>query len=157
VFADFLTPPTTATCEAQRHIACYQPFQLQKAYDLAPLFGRGIDGRGRTIVIVDSFGSPTIADDLKTFDQTFGLPDPPSFRVIQPAGAVPAFPQDPFGVGDRLGWAGETTLDVEWAHVIAPGARILLVETPTSETEGVQGFPEIVRAENFVIEHGLGD
>ena len=157
VFADTVTPPTTATCLARFGISCYQPFQVQKAYNLAPLFARGINGSGRTIVIVDSFGSPTIADDLKTFDQTFGLPDPPSFRVIQPAGPVPAFPQDPFGVSDRLGWAGETTLDVEWAHVMAPAARILLVETPQSETEGVQGFPEIVRAENFVIDHGLGD
>jgi subtilase family serine protease len=157
VLADLLTPPDTATCRATRGIACYQPFQLQKAYDLAPLFGRGIDGRGRTIVIVDAFGTPTIQDDLKTFDQVFGLPDPPSFQVIQPAGAVPPFPQDPFGVGDRLSWAGETTLDVEWAHVMAPAANILLVETPASETEGVQGFPEIVRAENFVIDHGLGD
>lgn len=155
--ADLLTPPTTATCRATFHIACYQPFQMQKAYDLAPLFGRGIDGRGRTIVIVDSFGSPTIQDDLTTFDQTFGLPDPPSFQVIQPAGAVPAFPQDPFGVSDRLSWAGETTLDVEMAHVMAPGARIVLAETPTSEVEGVQGFPEIVQAENFVIDHGIGD
>ncbi|HXM56662.1 MAG TPA: S53 family peptidase [Candidatus Dormibacteraeota bacterium] len=157
VLADLLTPPNTALCRANFGIACYQPFQLQKAYDLAPLFDRGIDGRGRTIVIVDAFGTPTIQDDLKTFDQVFGLPDPPSFQVIQPAGAVPPFPQDPFGVGDRLSWAGETTLDVEWAHVMAPTANILLVETPASETEGVQGFPEIVQAENFVIDHGLGD
>ena len=102
--AETLTPPTTATCRATFHIACYQPFQMQKAYDLAPLFSRGIDGRGRTIVIVDSFGSPTIQDDLKTFDQTFGLPDPPSFQVIQPAGAVPDFPQDPSA--SATAWAG---------------------------------------------------
>jgi subtilase family serine protease len=155
--AEALTPPTTADCEARFHIACYQPSQIQKAYNLAPLFSRRDDGRGRTIAIVDAFGSPTIQDDLKTFDQTFGLPDPPSFRVIQPAGAVPAFPQDPFGVADRLSWAGETTLDVEWAHVMAPGASIVLAETPVSETEGVQGFPEIVKAENFIIDHHLGD
>jgi subtilase family serine protease len=157
-FLESLTPPTSASCRAARRpFACYEPFQIQNAYHLAPLFQRGIDGRGRTIVIVDAFGSPTIQDDLKTFDQLFGLPDPPSFQVIQPAGAVPAFPQDPFGLADRLGWAGETTLDVEWAHVMAPAAKILLVETPQSETEGVQGFPEIVQAENFVIDHGLGD
>lgn len=157
IVAETLTPPTTAFCRATFHIACYQPFQLQKAYDVAPLFSSGIDGRGRTIVIVDSFGSPTIQDDLKTFDQTFGLPDPPSFQVIQPVGAVPAFPEDPFGVSDRLAWAGETTLDVEWSHVIAPAANIVLVETPASETEGVQGFPEIVAAENFVVDHQIGD
>ena len=56
-----------------------------------------------------------------------------------------------------VGWAGETTLDVEYAHTVAPGANILLVETPVSETEGVTGFPQIVAAENYVINHNLGD
>jgi subtilase family serine protease len=58
---------------------------------------------------------------------------------------------------DMVGWAGETTLDVQYAHTIAPGANILLVETPVSETEGVTGFPQIVEAENYVINHHLGD
>jgi subtilase family serine protease len=88
------------------------------------------------------------------FDKTFGLPAPPAFGTIQPAGRVP--PYDPAN-SDMVGWAGETTLDVEYAHVIAPGARILLVETPVSETEGVHGFPQIVKAEEFVIRHHLGD
>ena len=56
-----------------------------------------------------------------------------------------------------LGWAGETTLDVEYAHTIAPGANILLVETPVAETEGVTGFPQIIKAEEYVIKHHLGD
>ena len=56
-----------------------------------------------------------------------------------------------------VGWAEETTLDVEWSHVFAPGANILLVETPVSETEGVTGFPEIVKAENYVINHNMAD
>ena len=55
------------------------------------------------------------------------------------------------------GWGGETTLDVEYAHTIAPGANILLVETPVSETEGVTGFPQIVEAENYVLKNHLGD
>ena len=147
-------PPTTAYCLTNFGLHCYQPFQLEKAYNLKPLRDAGIDGRGRTIVIVDSFGSPTIEHDLHVFDQTFGLPDPPSLTIIQPAGPVPPF--DPTN-SDMTGWAAETTLDVEWAHVFAPGAAILLVETPVSETEGVQGFPEIVKAENYVIDHDLGD
>jgi subtilase family serine protease len=148
------TPPTTSFCLQNFGLHCYQPSQLTKAYDLAPLHDHGIDGRGKTIVIVDSFGSPTIAHDLQVFDQTFGLPDPPSFTVRQDAGPVPPF--DPTN-SDMLGWADETTLDVEWTHVFAPGAKILLEETPVSETEGVQGFPEIVKAENYVIDHHLGD
>jgi subtilase family serine protease len=150
----FKVPPTTANCLATFGLHCYQPFQLEKAYNLKPLRDAGIDGRGRTIVIVDSFGSPTIEHDLRVFDQTFGLPDPPSLTIIQPAGPVPPF--DPTN-SDMANWAAETTLDVEWAHVFAPGAAILLVETPVSETEGVQGFPEIVKAENYVIDHDLGD
>ena len=56
-----------------------------------------------------------------------------------------------------VGWAQETTLDIEMAHAMAPDANILLVATPTAETEGVEGFPEIVKAENYVINHHLAD
>jgi subtilase family serine protease len=54
------------------------------------------------------------------------------------------------------GWAGETTLDVEYAHALAPAASILLVETPVSENEGTSGFPQIVKAEEYVLKHKLG-
>ena len=128
--------------------------QIRQAYGLPALYASGVTGRGTTIVIVDSFGSPTIRNDLTVFDKAFGLPAPPKFTIIQPAGRVP--PYDPNN-SDMVGWAGETTLDVEYAHVIAPGASILLVETPVSETEGVHGFPQIVTAEEFVIRHHLGD
>jgi subtilase family serine protease len=154
---DLSFPPTTADCEALFGIACYQPAQFQQAYDMNALYSEGLTGTGSTIVIVDAFGSPTITSDLQTFDTTFRLPAPPSFTVIHPAGAIPPYPQDPFGTADRAGWAGETNLDVEWSHVMAPGANILLVETPESETEGVQGFPQIVQAENYVINNNLGD
>jgi subtilase family serine protease len=128
------------------------PEQVRTAYNTGPLTAQGITGAGQTIVIVDSFGSPTITGDLAKFDAHFGLPAPPSFRVIQPAGRVP--PYRP--TADRTTWASETTLDVEWAHVMAPGASILLVETPTSENEGTTGFPQIVTAEEYVLRHGLG-
>jgi subtilase family serine protease len=161
-----LQPPTTAQCEAQYGIACYQPFQLQKAYDLAPLFGKGIEGQGETIVIVDAFGSPSIVSDLHTFDAENGLPNPPSFRVITPEGPITTTPANctsaysPTGpdlCSDYYGWTDETSLDVEWSHVMAPEANILLVETPMSETLGIYGFPQIVAAENYVINHHLGD
>jgi subtilase family serine protease len=147
-------PPTTADCEKAYKVACYEPAQIQQAYDLPGLYASGVTGRGATIVIVDSFGSPTIRNDLSVFDRTFGLPAPPSFKIIQPAGQVP--PYHPNN-SDMVGWAGETTLDVEYAHTIAPGANILLVETPVSETEGVHGFPQIVAAEEYVLKHHLGD
>jgi len=141
-------PPTTAQCESDFHVACYDPAQIQRAYDLPALYAKGYTGAGKTIVIVDSFGSTTVRHDLAVFDAAFHLAPPPSFKIIQPAGAVPH---------PNSGWAGETDLDVEYAHTIAPGANILLVETPTSENEGTTGFPQIVEAENYVINHHLGD
>ncbi len=148
------SPPTTEICEAAYGIACYQPGQIEKAYDLPAAWGEGFTGKGETIVIVDSFGSPTIKHDLKQFDEAFGLPAPPSLKVIAPAGKIP--PYEPSNK-EMSGWAFETTLDVEYSHAVAPGADILLVETPEEETEGVKGFPPIVAAENYVIEHRLGE
>ena len=147
-------PSTTDECEESLNIACYNPAQLQQAYGLNALYARGITGKGATIVIVEPYGSPTIASDLRAFDRAENVPNPPSLRIIRPAGKVPRYnPGDP----NMVGWAGETTLDVEYAHAIAPGASILLVETPVSETEGVHGFPQIVQAEEYVIRHHLGD
>jgi subtilase family serine protease len=144
-------PPTEAQCVASFTVPCYDPAQFQTAYNEKPLFAHGITGRGQTIVIVDSFGSPTIKSDLATFDKQFSLPAPPSFKIIQPAGAV-----GPYNPSTMSGWAGETTLDVEWSHTMAPGASIVLVETPVAETEGTVGLPQIVQAENYVIDHHLG-
>jgi subtilase family serine protease len=159
-------PPTTAECEKSYGIACYQAYQLQRAYDLAPLYSRGIAGQGQTIVIVDAFGSPSIASDLQTFDSQMGLPNPPSFKVITPEGPITTNPTNctsvysPIGpdlCSDYYGWTDETSLDVEWSHAMAPAANILLVETPMTETEGIYGFQQIVAAENYVIDNHLGD
>lgn len=146
--------PSIAECEAEFGLACYTPNEIEKAYNLPELYAQGDEGQGQTIAIVDSFGSPTAEKDLTRFDKIFKLPPPPSFQVIQPAGAVRPFEKDNV---EMAGWAFETDLDVEYAHAIAPKANILLVETPEEETEGVQGFPQIVAAENYVIEHHLGE
>ena len=144
----FSRPPTTRQCEAKIGLACYSPIQYQAAYDMAPLYNQGDTGTGKTIVLVDSYGSPTIGSDLRTFDRGFGLPAPPSFAILQPDGPVPPFdPNNP----TMVGWAEETSLDVEYSHAMAPGANILLVETPVAETEGVVGFPQIVAAEEYVL------
>jgi subtilase family serine protease len=126
---------------------CYQPAQIQNAYNITPLLNRGINGARRTIVIVDAFGSPTIASDLQTFDAAMGLPNP-SFTQITPAGSPP-----PFDVNDpnQFGWAAETTLDVEWAHVTAPRANIVLaVAASNNDTD-------ILNTTKYVVDHRVGD
>ena len=55
------------------------------------------------------------------------------------------------------GWAQETTLDVEYAHAIAPGAKIVLAETPVAETEGTVGLRQMMNAEQSLINRGVGD
>jgi subtilase family serine protease len=119
---------------------------------LTPLLEAGYSGAGQTIIIIDSFGSPTIADDLRTFDTGYGLPDPPSFTVLAPLGTVPFDPSN----DDQVGWAAETTLDVEWAHALAPSASIVLLTSPVDETEGVQGLPEFLQLERYALDHHLG-
>jgi subtilase family serine protease len=151
----FATPPTTADCEAQFGIACYSPQQFQEAYNLGLLYLHEFTGKGETIVIVDSYGFQGIGAELAAFDRGFNLPPPPEFTVLQPEGPIP-----PFNATKRpamVGWAQETSLDVEYSHAIAPEANILLVETPVAETIGVTGFPQIIAAENYVIDHHLGD
>ncbi len=128
-------------------IYCYSPGFVWQAYDLLPLYAAGVVGSGQTIVIVDAYGSPTIQSDLRTFDLFFGLPDP-EFEVICPLGC-PAFnPRN--APHDQLGWSFETTLDVEWAHAIAPFAKIVLAVAPSS---GGNALNSVVQ---FVVQHYPG-
>jgi len=158
-------PPTEAQCVSYyakefpkgTFPRCYTPLQLQRAYGLTSLYACGFNGKGRTIVIADPFGSPTIRHDLGVFDRAFGLPAPPSFRIAAPAGKVP-----PFNASNpaMVAKAGETTLDVEVAHAMAPGASIVLMETPgltqrNAATGG--GYPQLMKAENYLINHNVGD
>ena len=124
---------------------CYMPAHLRAAYDIQPLLDAGIDGTGTTIVIVDAFSNPTIATDLAAFDGAFGLPAA-NLNIIAPDG------QTPFD-GSRLqfGWAVEIALDVEWAHVVAPGAHLELV-LAKSEKDA-----DLLSATRFAIENDLGE
>ncbi|MDB5307817.1 MAG: hypothetical protein JWO38_2019 [Gemmataceae bacterium] len=99
------------------------PAQVRHAYGFDQVSfpgGTPADGRGTTIAIVDAYDDPTVQADLQAFDQQFGLPNPVFTKVNQTGGtAMPAA---------DAGWAEEIALDVEWAHAVAPGANILLVE-----------------------------
>ncbi len=145
-------PLSTTQCEAQLGIRCYSPLQYHVAYDLNRLYREGITGAGETILIVDSYGSPTIRHDIATFDAEYGLP--PVNLTIDRFGSIP--PYDPTN-STMIGWANETTLDVEYAHSIAPGANIVLAETPVAEEEGTSGFPQMMNAEETLINRGVPD
>jgi subtilase family serine protease len=166
------TPPTQAQCNSVNR-RCFSPQAIQAAYNLGPLYAAGLNGHGMTIAIVDSYGSDTIAHDLHVFDQAFGIaqicgeegvtctPGMPTFSQLhlQGAPATMAPPSTSNGTGqeDKAAWALEVSLDVETAHAMAPGANILLVTTPTAETLGVQGFPDMMNAEQYVVDHHLAN
>jgi subtilase family serine protease len=149
----FAQQPTYGQCEEAFGVGCYSATQIRYAYGVDQLNAQGITGRGQTIVLVDSYGSPSIQSDLQVFDQQNHLPPPPSFQILTPAGTPPAW--NPTVLTEQPGWAEESTLDVEYSHAMAPGANIILVETPVSETEGLTGLPQMMEAEQYVIDHHL--
>jgi subtilase family serine protease len=139
-------PFSDAQCEATFGIDCYVPDQVEAAYSLPALYHRGITGKGETIVVVDAFGSPTVADDLMQFDQYLGLGTPP-LRIVQ-VGHVPTFDS---GNSDMIDWANETTLDVEYAHAGAPDAKIVLVEAAQDDLQ------TLALAVQYAVQHKLGN
>ena len=135
---------------------CFTPQQIQNAYNVAPLYKAGITGKGHTIVIVDAFQSPTIRHDLHVFDQIFGLNDP-TLRIFAPDGLAPFNAKDPA----QVAWAAEITLDVEWAHAIAPDAAINLVLSNPLKGQQINTFSgfllNMLRATSFAVTNNLGD
>lgn len=142
-------PDATSTfpCQNPKYtIHCYGPKQIRAAYGIQSLLDQGINGSGSTIVIVDAFQSPTIRQDLKTFNQAFGL-NSSKLNIIAPDGLTPFNPKDP----NQVGWAEEISLDVEWAHAVAPNATIDLVLAKSNQDV------DILSVTKYAVDHNLGD
>ena len=98
------------------------PAQIAQAYGFNQIqLSGGVkgDGSGQTIAIVDAYDDPNISSDLAKFDSQFGLAAPPGFTKVFQSGFKPQA---------DTGWSQEISLDVEWAHAMAPKANIVLVE-----------------------------
>jgi subtilase family serine protease len=146
------------------NIVCYSPKFIKKAYEFPST--SPLDGSGQTIVIVDAFGSPTIANDLALFDARFGISAPPSFTIFCGNSPTPLDPSTCPTVNifanplhDEFGWTIETSLDVEYAHAMAPGANIVLDVAATSsgnaindaETAAIAAYPGAIFSQSFGI------
>jgi subtilase family serine protease len=146
------------------NIVCYSPKFIKKAYEFPST--STLDGSGQTIVIVDAFGSPTIANDLALFDARFGIAAPPSFTIFCGNSPTPLDPTTCPNVNinvnplhDEFGWTIETSLDVEYAHAMAPGANIVLDVAATSsgnaindaETAAIAAYPGAIFSQSFGI------
>ncbi len=101
-------------------------------------------GTGRTIAIVDAYDDPTAEKDLGVFSSQFGLPSCTTangcFKKVSQTGGSNYPRKD-------SGWALEISLDVQWAHAIAPGAKILLVEAKSNS------FSNLLAAEDYAKAH----
>jgi subtilase family serine protease len=138
--------------------ACYDPYQMRHAYNIDTLIGAGYDGKGKTIVIIDAYQSPNIVQQLNFYNSFYGLPslnglgNPASHRLgtftqVAPDGLTTFDPSD----GNMVGWAEEISLDVLWAHAIAPGANIVLVLAKSNDDA------DILSATKYAVHHHLGD
>ena len=125
--------------------APYTPAELQQAYGFNSITFNGgtgaTAGSGETIAIVDAYDDRNIQSDLTTFDNQWGLPTTTVTRVNETGGtSYPA--SDPTG-----GWELEESLDVEWAHAMAPGANIMLVEASSPSDN------DLLTAVNYAAAH----
>ncbi|HLX86591.1 MAG TPA: S53 family peptidase [Terriglobales bacterium] len=136
-------PPNLSPCG-------YDAAELETAYGLKKAFKKGWDGTGQTIVIVDAFGSNTILADANAFADLNGLPELTSsnFQTFTPNGSATCTATNGCIAGN---WQFETTLDVESAHAIAPGANIALVLGADNS------FTNLDIANLFAIENLLGN
>lgn len=124
----------------------FTPAQIRHAYGLdAVSFGAvPADGAGTTIAIVTAYDSPNVATDLATFDAAFGIPAPPSFKKVNQTGGakLPAMSPE---------WATETCIDVQWAHAIAPGASLLVVEANSNSDADLMAAVSYARSAPGVV------
>jgi len=137
---------TVFKCQVTAPAGCYNPTSMRAAYGVDELAKKGLDGSGRTIVIVDAYSSPSLASDVSTFNALFDLP-PADIQQIAPDGLTPFDPDD----ANQVGWQGEITLDVEWAHAIAPGAKIKLVLAKSNQDA------DILSATKYAVDNNIGD
>jgi subtilase family serine protease len=137
-----MTPATSPAAGFNPCPPCYGPPDIRAAYNVPS----NLTGSGRTIVIISAFQSPVVQSDTASFSAHFGLPAS-NVQVVVPDGA-PLF--DPTN-SVQLAWVGEQSADVEWAHAIAPGANLVVVEAKS------QADADLLSATKYAVDHNLGD
>lgn len=129
-------------------IVCgYTSGQLQTHYGLNAAYSAGLTGKGKAIVLLEAYGYPTMMQDANAFSQLMSLPQltTANFSVVYPQGP----PADP-NAGVLTGWNTEIALDIQWAHSMAPDARIVVVASSGQDNED---FQNCIR---YITTHELG-
>ncbi len=108
------------------------PSAIQHVYNLSGLSPKSGAGAGQIIAIVDAFNDPTALADLNVFNAQYGYPALSACTSLTTAGACFEVDEPSGRPVNNADWALEESLDIEWAHAEAPGAKIVLVEAKTS-------------------------
>jgi subtilase family serine protease len=144
--------PSTARCHAWVQTDGVRPFASASPTGLSPATIKAVyafstastAGAGKTIGIVDAFDDPNAESDLGVFSNQFGLPACTTangcFNKVDQRGGT-SYPRT------NSNWALEISLDIQWAHAIAPGAKILLVEADSNS------FTNLLAAEDYARTH----
>jgi subtilase family serine protease len=135
--------PTPAQCIATYGLACYTPDEIRAAYDIPA----DSTGAGKKIAIIDAYGSPTVQSDLDTFSAIMNIPST-TVHTYCPSGCPKTLTAHK---GGPVGWAEETSLDVQWAHAIAPDATINLIVASNNYGNVLNN------AVRYAIDNNLGD
>ena len=125
---DGLARPAAASAVSSGPAGGYSPGQLAAAYGVNPA-----GATTQTVAIVDAFQDPSVTADLNAFDAQYGLPTETatSFKVVSQAGGSVS------GITTDVGWAGETTLDVEAVRGLCHACKIILVEANDSSNSNL--------------------
>ncbi|MGA3030843.1 MAG: S53 family peptidase [Candidatus Limnocylindrales bacterium] len=126
------------------------PATIKSAYGFSTI---STAGANRTIALVDAYDDPTAESDLGVFSSTFGLPACTTangcFKKVSQTGST-KYPKA------NSGWALEISLDVQWAHAIAPGAKILLVEASSASTSNLMAAEDYAKAHATYVSNSWG-
>ncbi len=142
-FTDSVSGGYTTAGELSLFSGQVTPAELRAAYGINQIAltapGGGTiagTGAGQTIAIVEEGVDPTLASDLATFDSYFGIPAPPGFQIVNQNGSTT----------QNLSIVGEASLDVEWAHAMAPGASIVVVNSAYDPYDSAISFQNLMTA-----------
>jgi subtilase family serine protease len=134
--------------------AALTPAQVRHAYGFDQISFGSIagDGRGETIAIVDAYNDPYVFSDLNSFDNAYSINGSQSLYAQYGAASSFLTVATPQGTPrNSAGWAGEIALDVEWAHAMAPGAKVLLVEARSSSLSDLLAAVNYARSQPGVV------
>jgi subtilase family serine protease len=133
----------------------YGPSDLRRALHVDCLIAKGDTGKGQTIIDMVCFGNPNVQSDLNMYSQQYGLPAT-TVQVLAPLGPNQP-PQNSADQQFQQGWAGETSLDVEMYHAVAPDAKIVVMVAPVCAPEGIVGLPQSREELQYIIDHHVGN